>query len=334
MIRLPLRRLRAVLGHLKWQLIERLDQLRMRRAERLRSHQNSAIERLPPVTWSGRSQVDVCMLCGRQHVDMGIAASWSLLRFAPDWRLVVFSDGTLSQDDERKWRTIIPSLCVVHKEEAAARKVRRLNGLPLLTELCSRNLYSSQLVDSHLAGDGPFVLLLDSDVLCFREPRELLERLKKCASGISWNGDLANCYCAPRGDLEAILECTLPERVNAGVLLAPRFDLSHFDAMELILQKIRAVMNDPDWLKHPWLAQTVYAALSVQLPGSSILSPDYAVSTRLSSPAVMSHYVSIPGIRARYFIQGVKQILRQAKVCPKTGGDPICTLVECLGSDS
>src|SRR5262245_31982412 len=94
-------RLRKALGDLKWYLIARLDSFRMWRGERVRAIQRPAIESLPALPCSGESDVDVCMLCGRKHLDMGIAASWSLLRFAPRWRLVVFNDGTLGPHDER-----------------------------------------------------------------------------------------------------------------------------------------------------------------------------------------------------------------------------------------
>jgi len=309
-------RLRKILGGVKWGLIERCDQVRYNLAQRLRQRQRPAIESLPRLPWSGRADVDVCMICGRRHLDMGIAAAWSLLRFAPDWRLVVFSDGSLGPEDEETWRSVIPSLHVIHRQAAITETERRIGDFSLIRQMWPRNRYSSQIVDAHLAGHSSFVLLMDSDVLCLRKPTELMHRLQSGEPRISWNEDFQNGYCAPRAELESSLGYALPERVNAGLLLTPRFGREHFEVMERVLEQIGRMMDDPDWMSHLWLAQTVYAAMVPHFPGSSMLSTDYAVISRelprSRGPAVMRHYVSVPGVRARFFTDGITELLRQA----------------------
>jgi hypothetical protein len=305
--------LRAMLGGLKWYLIERLDDLRMQRAERLRLTQRPAIENLPTLPWNGKSSVDVCMVCGRRHFDMGIAASWSLLRFVPDWRLVVFSDGTLGPEEERIWRRVVPSMRVIRRDDFASTVEGALAGFPLLRQMWQRNRYHAQLIDAHLAGESSYLLLLDSDVLCFQKPTELIDKSRSLTPSISWNlcKHHKNCYCASNSLLKRGLEYALPDCVNAGLVLTPRFGPHELAKMEGVLERVSGVVRDPDWITHFFVAQTVYAAMAVKFPGSSPLSADYAVSTRLSRPAVMRHYVSVPGIRARYFTEGIKELLQQ-----------------------
>ena len=306
-------RLRIALGSLKWKLIERWGLYYRRFAERVRSRQRPAIEKLPTLSWSGNADVDVCMLCGHKQLDMGIAASWSLLRFTPDWRLIVFSDGTLRQEDEKMWRSIVPSLQVWHRHEVGALVEQRVSDYPLLQELWSHNCYSSQLLDAHLVGSSSRLLLMDTDVLCLRYPAELMERLRSDHPQIAWNGGRMNGYCAPKHNLDACLGCPLPDYVNAGLLVTPRFASLHFSVMERILAPISAAMNDPGWMSHALLAQTVYAAMvPLCFPSSSIFSRDYAVCNFFAkNPAVMRHYTSPPGIRARFFTEGIPELLRQ-----------------------
>jgi hypothetical protein len=244
---------------------------------------------------------------------MGIAASWSLLRFAPDWRLLVFSDGTLQPEDEVKWRSVVPSLRVVDRQVVISEMERRIGDLPFIRQAWSRNFYRAQFIDSHLTAESPLLLILDSDVLCLRRPTELLERLQSGKPHIIWNRGDGEGFCAPRADLEKALGWELPQRVNAGLLATPRFGREHLEMMEHVLERIGRATADPDWLGHYWLAGTVYAAMAAHFPGSSMLSADYAVMTRAKNrPAVMRHYVSVPCIRARYFREGIRELLRQA----------------------
>jgi hypothetical protein len=306
-----------MLGGIKWGLIEQWDQFRYTRSQQLREHQRPTIESLPTLPWSGRSDVDVCMICGHRHLDMGIAASWSLLRFAPDWRLMVFSDGTLQPEDEERWRSVVPSLHVIDRQVVITGIERRIGDLPVIRQVWSRNLYHAQFIDAHLAADSSLLLILDSDVLCLQKPTELMDRLQSGEPRILWNrGDLEDGFCAPRADLETIFGCELPQRVNAGLLVTPRLGREHFEMMEHILERIGQVVGDADWMNHHWLAGTVYAAMAPHFPGSSMLSTEYAVISRelprSRRPAVMRHYVSVPGVRARFFTDGITELLRQA----------------------
>jgi hypothetical protein len=316
-------RLRKILGAAKWGLIERWDQHWYRRSQALRQRQRIAVANLPAVCSSGRAEVDVCMLCGHRYLDMGIAATWSLLRFLPNWRLGVFSDGTLTAEDVDQWRSVVPSLHVIDRHVVTAAINRELGDLKHIQEIWRRNPFSTQLVDAHFAGDSRFVALLDSDVLCFREPTELIGRARSRENVISWNCDLGNSYCVAKGDLEARVGYALPERVNAGLMLIPRFGRGQFTIMEKVLDQIGQITADPAWMSTNWLAQTTYATMIPRFPGSAPLSADYAVSTRRSRPAVMRHYVSVPSIRARFFTEGIPEILRQAAVHSKRQTDSI-----------
>jgi hypothetical protein len=61
------------------------------------------------------------MMCGTNHVNIGIWASWSLLRFLPEASLILHSDGSLKDEYLESYRRVIPNLTLIAKKESDLR---------------------------------------------------------------------------------------------------------------------------------------------------------------------------------------------------------------------
>lgn len=254
------------------------------------------------------------MLCGHRDADMGIWATWSLLRFLPSAGLIVHSDGSLTDKDEALWKRVSPHVTFTSPAEREARAEELRTAFPAVHKWRTVHRCGSKFVDFHLFGRARRLLLLDSDVLCFSEPRELLEALALPTTSMRWNADITTSYAATPAQLSAILGFPVPDRVNSGFLLTKRWDrddLAYLDGMLDTL--LRHGVPIYEW----WAEQMMYATMASRHDLARSFSDGYAVVLGRTSPrAVVRHYVGVPRIRPRFHTEGVPRLLAQLAASP------------------
>jgi len=305
--------LRKQLGYLKFKLIDQLpyQYLRMK-GERVREELKGKISGLPTIHPTSGPVVDVQMLCGKKHLDMGIWASWSLMRFIPSARLVVFSDGTLSEADLGAWRKVIPNLCLISGEVNVQRSDEVLKGLyPLLHEWRVRNKYSAKFLGFHFHGGSDRIILLDSDVLCFQKPEELIAALEVPEPVLRWHNDVTSCYLGSIAELEAASGHSVPACVNSGFMLAKRWNEEDLRYFNEVFEKLDAASLP---IFHFWSEQTYYALASPRHADAKPFSNKYSICYGKTNPdAVIRHYVGVVKVRPRFYVEGVPLLLEQIK---------------------
>lgn len=267
----------------------------------------ASLQQLPEVK---KADYEIHMLCGRRDVGMGIMASWSIMRFmAGRCALYVHSDGTLDERDAAKWSSIVGGITIVERTRAdeVIRQHLAGNAPKLYAWRCS-NWASAQLVDVHFFGNAPRMLVMDSDVLVFSRPDEVLRALDGPESCFAWCSDLRECYSADRQLLTEVCGIEPARRLCAGFLVSPRLLMDDFRTLELHIESISS--DGRVEIDHFWSCQTYYALMAGESPGSRIFGDAYSnTSGKTHDRQKLRHYVGIPKVRFRYFTEGIPRVL-------------------------
>jgi hypothetical protein len=136
------------------------------------------LDRTPPVALSATPQGEVHTMLGSRDVWMYLLASKSLVSWIPDVRVVVHSDGSLSEEHLTQIARHIPGVRFVRFDEADRRAAEALAGSPFLAKWRAVDAAYRRLLDVELWRTSERVVILDSDVLTNRKPTELIDWLK------------------------------------------------------------------------------------------------------------------------------------------------------------
>ncbi|MCB8977303.1 MAG: hypothetical protein H6657_07775 [Ardenticatenaceae bacterium] len=307
--------LRKYLGNMKYKLFDVWPyQIHVYLADKKRELLQERIFNLPSIhnTKDGakNSELELHMFCGLKYLDMGIVASWSLKRYFPDAPFFVHSDGTLNSASKNLWSRVIPSIRFTSKEEREERiNNSYITDYPNLYEWRKKNWASAKIIDVHFFGKSPKILLFDSDVLFFSKPTEIMHAAKRNNSIMRWNLDFQDAYSEKREVIERVIDAKIPPRFNSGILLTTRLERMHYMFLEEAIEKIKGSdLVDP---YHVWSEQTYWAILSSKIDDSQPLSTaNYVISKgNTKSDHIARHYVGIPSIRPRFFLEGVPHLL-------------------------
>lgn len=163
------------------------------------------------------------------------------------------------------------------------------------------------------------MLIMDSDVLVFEKPLEVLARLEESPGRLSWCKDILDAYSGPTSLLKEITGICPPARLCAGFLATPRFSQADFEELNRWMLMIK--QDNRIEVGHFWSCQTYFALLCSRYPRSEILPADYDnTMTRTAPGQIMRHYVGVPRVRFRYFTEGCKRIKQQLGM-EMTGND-------------
>ena len=206
------------------------------------------------------------MLCGEAQVDMGMWASWSVLRFLPGAAFILHSDGTITEESLSVWRRVVPQLECVACRDVEERMNAALSGLPHLSAWRKQHAIARQAIDYFLCGRKAYVLGLDSDVLCFKTPEAIINAIRNGNPGALWLKDGIYAYSMPEPEFTKRYGHDAT-RVNGGFWLAPRFSMAHMEGMDHDLSEW-----EPGWRDSYWSPQTLLAA-AFSRAGGSVLDP-------------------------------------------------------------
>ena len=297
------------IGLLKYKLLDCWPYyFQNKKALQLRENFKSKLKYIPEIILKEPPHIEIHMLCGKKHVDMGIWSTWSIMRYFENSHLYIHSDGTLDDEDILLWKKIIPSLTIVHKSEAGIKAKDYIqSAFPFLYNWRNTDWCGSYLVDFHLFGKTDFIITMDADVLCFQNPLKLKEMISNhiCC----WNRDINTAYSASAIIINNILSIKVPNNFNAGFTLMRRMNETDFSFINDAIEKLHnSQIVD---INHLWSSQTYLAISATNFNGViSELPQNYNIyKGKTDKSSVLRHYVGIPSIRPRYFLEGIPRLL-------------------------
>jgi hypothetical protein len=244
----------------------------------------------------------------RDYVN-GLWAAKSFYRSAGvRWPLVWHETGVLSPKARRRLADHFPDARLLTAKEADDRVSRFLSerGLSHCLACRDKSFMLMKLIDCLALSRAKYLLLLDTDVLFFAPPRELLDAVRAGEPAALFNRDSKSWYNLTPAAARERYGVELVEQVNAGLALVRREDWR--------LDLIDRYLSDPDILSVPWLTeQTVQALMGSQL-GMKFLPPTYLCSvepgleTPDGVPLTAKHYPGYP--RPHFYREGIPAVLR------------------------
>lgn len=229
------------------------------------------------------------------------------------YALCIHDDGSLTPRNSALLQQHFPAARILDRRSAEAEVLASLAKYPRCREFRLSNPLAPKVFDFRHYLRTERMLLLDSDVLFFQEPVELLRRIEDPDYRLNTvNGDVASAYTV---EPVAVLDCCgvrLLERFNSGLGLIHRNSLQ--------LDWIEEFLSLPGIIGHFWrIEQTLYALCSSRY-GAELLPSEYDVfldghlGTRPSR-----HYVG--AIRHLMYSEGIRALSRVSRQWGGNKGD-------------
>jgi hypothetical protein len=247
--------------------------------------------------------VTVCVLTSRNDWQPCL---WSLVSFYEltglRLPLLIYSDGTLSNAHVARIKGIFPDARIIDPAVADAAVANSLSQFPNCRKFRLAQPCARRIIDLPLLCSSNSILMLDSDILFFSRPEELVRQIASARSGsFVFERDMQDAYFDSRANIRERFNIEVAAQVNCGIMLA---DISNFDHA-----RIENWLGQAPIEKHPWAEQTLWAMYAGQ-GRTTLLGKEYDVtmSEHIKSRTVMKHYIK--PIRDFMYTQGIPHLSR------------------------
>ena len=278
------------------------------RTELGRRQMMEAATQLPPIPPPpSEEKYEVHFLTGAKYWYQTLFCAWSMQLHTPvRIQPVLYDDGTLANEQVAYFQGVMPSTIVISNSEIIERLDRELPASKY-PELRARRLtyaHLRKLTDVH-AGRSGWSLVLDSDMLFFREPRFVFDWLKAPMRPCHML-DVEESYGYHIDLMHQLAEKPVPRLVNVG-LCGLKSDAIDWDRLEYWCRSL----IDAGGMRY-LLEQALTAMLLSQDECSAASRTDYRVKPDLAEgrnpTAVLHHYVAES--KRSYFQHGWRIVLR------------------------
>lgn len=304
---------RKQLGYQKWYWFQggRANVTYKRMVADMDAQAKRELSLLKPIPVTNGLPVECHMYCGHNQIAMGVWAWWSFLRFAhQDVTPIMHSDGSLTREDAALLQHHFPGM-VVHDKSRSDEIIRTkipADKYPHLNGLSNTYVLGARLASFHLDSVAEKIMILDSDVLFLERPTELLNYCHRQSPSIVAMKDIKPAYAAPCEEMSRVLGLNIPDLVNGGLCVIPRYTPEMIDWIEKMLNAM------PDaWRKNYFLEQTLLAIVAAREGITLLTEKDYRIECdRYNQPALCLHYVGGTNIRPRFYTEGIEKLKQQS----------------------
>ncbi len=249
----------------------------------------------------------VHMLTCHKDIEMAL---WSLRTFACFAKLsppvFIHDDGTLTTSDINSFHKYVPRVTVIRRSEAEPRLEEWLKDYPHCRKT-RMNLdlpLAIKLFDPWVYAPYDAILLLDSDMLFFRRPEELLLNLRQ--NRPCFNADYQDSYSAPITELRHSMGMDIMPEINSGLLAMTR-DNYDLDLIERSLESFPPT--------NQFYEQTAYALL-LSKSNAERLGDAHQISRQPITARTVSHHFVSDGSRLHFWTKGAWRLIRQRDLRP------------------
>ena len=247
--------------------------------------------------------VPVHVLTGEKDWQL---CAWMLASFfhhtEHTWNVVIHDDGTLTEEIRREFSALFKTARIIPRAQADATLDAVLKPLPFAYEYRGMHPLALKIFDMPYYCEAPRFIMLDSDVLFFNHPREIMDWAGSGAKECWFNEDIAEGSLLPASDAIEDLGVKLWPRVNSGLALITK-EAIDFDFCD------RALGGTPILKGHLWrVEQTLFALCASRHGTGGLLPKTYEVSLgkHAAEDCVARHYVG--AVRNRFFAEGMKRL--------------------------
>jgi len=233
---------------------------------------------------------------------------WALKSFyhyaGVDYPLVIH-DGGLLPEQVGKLLNHFPNARFIPRAEGDEHFVHLLRerGFDRSADFRQKDPLARKLFDFHLASSADYVLTIDSDVLFFRRPDQLLLPPEGLTRN-RYNRDYqdGNCwYSMPSDELNCAFGIRPPPLINSGLAIVRRSTID--------FSLIEKCLGHPKLSNYNWLTEQTLHALCSTVHGVEFLPPEYQVGgpPGLGPGVVCKHY---PGsFRHQMYTDGIPTLI-------------------------
>ncbi len=220
------------------------------------------------------------------HAGLLAAVSWEH-HTGRRWRFFIHEDGTVDKEARDRIRAVLPDVRLVPRVESDERLRAVLQNHPRCLAQRTRHNLFLKFTDFAAFAPGQRFIVLDSDVIFFRPPGEILAWVDGGSETCHYNEDTKEKFCIPRTYLEDALNVSMWPRFNSGLVLVPRAAID-WDLAERLLAVFEQSAHHPQFFE-----QTLYALMCSAWGRGGALSPSYEISWGYlrHRGAVCRHYV-------------------------------------------
>ena len=247
--------------------------------------------------------VPIHVLTGEKDWELcaWMLASW--FHFTEDtWRVCIHDDGTLPSEAQARLLKLFPQARIISRDDADARMDKLLAAFPLCHDYRNRHPLALKIFDIPALSDAKRIIVLDSDVLFFSYPHEIMHWVVNESLECWFNADVAEGSLISEKDARDDLAVKLWPKVNSGLCLLVR------EALDL--EFCEKALGETNILQgHIWrVEQTLYALCASRFGRGGLLPPTYEVSLRKNAAdtAIARHYVG--AVRDRFYAEGIKRL--------------------------
>ncbi len=255
----------------------------------------------------GTSDTSVCEVHILTSSNDWLNACWAIRSFYQvagcSYALSIHDDGTLPAAAHRALQKQFPDARLLSRTQADAEIDPWLAAYPRCYDFRSSNKLALKVFDLLYYGRSNRLMVLDSDVLFFSCPAELLRRIEdrlyqmNCA-----NADVASAYTVTSDIVRSQCGFIPIERFNSGLCLIHRESLQ--------LSWLEEFLALPGILSHFWQIEQTLLALCSSRFGTELLPPEYALRLEAGiENRPCKHYVG--AIRESLYSEGIATLHRR-----------------------
>jgi hypothetical protein len=266
----------------------------------------------PPICFNPGG-THIHMLLHRRRFLDGLWSIYSLCFFSSEpVHFTIHNDGSLDSGCVDALRKIFPNVRVIQREEADLIVGRTLsrNNLAESIKLRERVVHARKLIDFYILSEGKSFVVLDSDVLTYADPVDLLSPASTTDGAIPHAFSPDNNDTATSLPIEIIQErlgWQVLRRLNAGLLHVQK-DAVSLDLYEECLMKM-LILSDAR-SKVYYAEQTVYAAALARSANCRLNDKLYTICGGPAS-SVTAHYCGGGYWATRLYREGLPHLSRQ-----------------------
>lgn len=307
-----LHQIRKALGYYKWYYFQggRKNSAYQRESLRLQKASERELHRLKPIAIPEQSQTEIHLFCGNKQAVMAIWGLWSFYHFAgADYAAFVHTDGTLTSEDAERFHHSFPNIHLVDAKWEEQRFQTILAGpdFARTRQFRDEDFFGRKLLHPHLSEHGKIIFLLDTDIVFFGRPTEVIESFNRAATlgQVAAGLDVRNSYVADPQAIRERLGVKIADRLNCGMMVVPKFTRDDFLLIERSLRGF-----NPEWFNSYFCEQTLDAIVAGER-GWTPFSDRYPLGRGDPERSIAIHYAS--GLRQRMFTEGVPRLLAIAE---------------------